>query len=235
MRGFLSIKGAIDKAIDSLTSFVNWAGDAISEATRLPTAEAQAEHFRQVREGKTGGQPTPSSPGDYLDPRTHRWRASTRGLPGGGPAEMNVGGMTIPTPVMPSAADQDLSAGGKPSAAAWPSTTRGGGGKAVAPPRAKPTRWKLGASELQQKLKAEHNFFADSTAQELCPWQQKGQFDQRRIERARPGREHDLRPPKTASCRGRARSGTIHRRADARLRRGIRAPGSSDRERGAAR
>jgi hypothetical protein len=130
VHGFLAIRGAIDSAIDGLTSLVKWAGDAVKAIGNVDAAAAQAENFRLVREGKTGGETSASSPGDYLDPRTHRWRARPAGGLPGGDVEMNVGGMTIPAAPAP---DQDFSGGGKPQVAPWAASggrgRSGGGGK----------------------------------------------------------------------------------------------------------
>lgn len=119
VQGFLHFRGAINTAIDGLTSFIKTAGAAVAAITTLSNAEDQAEHLRLQREGKLNepGGPgifgTTGAAGRAVHPSTTGF-AQSGATEGGGPAAAG--------------ADQDFSASGAlPQVAPWP--TGGGRGR----------------------------------------------------------------------------------------------------------
>lgn len=67
VRGFIKIKGAIDKAVDGLKSFITMAGNALAAVTNIDTAAEHAEAIRRAKGigGRTTG-PTVGPSGHWI-------------------------------------------------------------------------------------------------------------------------------------------------------------------------
>jgi hypothetical protein len=159
---FRALGPQIKATTDDLISFAQAAREGWEEIGQMINSAVQIPSAIQKRIDVLKGTPDIYDPGTMLMiPGTPGNAAAAKAMARATPSEVDV---------TAAGAGRNFSAGKKPQVAPWPTTGRGGksGGE-----KGQADEIELWREELQAKLEAERNFFADSTAEELKFWQGK--------------------------------------------------------------